>query len=263
MTNRFYTPVTRRQALTGILPFLAFGIANMIGNVEHSLPIRGHDAEMAVYGLSLVGLLIGWTRDFPLWSYSYLGWSILLAYFNTNAKINGVRWDYQVWIPFGVALLIAVLWTRSITPLKKLCQDVWQDWTRLSLAMFALGAFIFMGGGEDHHPNWFAFMLAAMLVLNAGAWFFLRSSSLKGRILSIGISFVASAVPMGISYLTWDWRAYYGLPPAQSWRGNLGVAPVGVLFWLLILYWPVVIGLARWLIEGRVVNTGPHERFSG
>ena len=95
--------------------------------------------------------------------------------------------------------------------------------------MFTLGAWIFMGGGEDHHPQWLLFTFAAILIVNIGTWCFLRSSSLTGRVLPIGISFIASAVPMAISYLIWDWRAYYGLLPAESWDDNFSVAPIGII----------------------------------
>jgi hypothetical protein len=79
----YISPSTRWQALVGALPFLAFGISRMVSKAD-LLPMRGYDVETVVYGLALVGLLIGWIQSFPLWSYSYLGWSILIAYFNTN-----------------------------------------------------------------------------------------------------------------------------------------------------------------------------------
>ena len=79
-------PSTRRQALIGVLPFLAFGIASMIGKADPVFGIRGHDAEMAVYCLALFGLLIGWIRGFPLWSYGYLGWPLLIAWLKTSLR---------------------------------------------------------------------------------------------------------------------------------------------------------------------------------
>jgi len=91
MQNEYISPSTKRQALLGILPFLAFGISSMIGKMGHFYLLHRHNVEMAVYGLVLVGLLIGWIRGFPLWSYSYLGWSLLLAWSNTSFSINGVH----------------------------------------------------------------------------------------------------------------------------------------------------------------------------
>jgi len=253
--NEYIFPLTRWQALIGTLPFLAYGITNMISEMDQFYNTRDTYAYLAFFGLALLGLLFGWIRGFPLWSYSYLGWSLVFAWWWTDISIYGTHWGYRVWLPFGIMVLLVLLWTRSLEPLRKLLRDIWNDWTRLSLAMFALGALMFMGGGEDHHPQWVLFMLAAMLIINTGAWFFLRSSSLIGRVLSIAISFIASAVPMGISYLTWDWRAHYGLPPAESWKGELGVAPIGVLFWLLILFWPALIALIHRLTIRRIADS--------
>lgn len=252
--NEYIVPSTRWQAFVGTLPFLAFGIVQMIDKMDLYYAPRSTFADLAFYGLALTGLLIGWIRGFPLWSYSYLGWSLVFAWFWTDMSIDGTNWGYWIWLPVGIMALLALLWTHSRDPLKKLARDIWNDWTRLTLAMFSMGGLIFCGGGEDHHPQWLLFSIAATLIVCIGAWCFLRSSTLIGRVLSIAVSFILSAVPMGISYLTWDWRAYYGLPPAKSWRGNLGVAPIGVLFWLLILFWPALIALIHCFTNRRTAN---------
>jgi hypothetical protein len=241
MNDKYISPSTRWQALLGILPFLAFGISSMIGKVEHHYLLNQNIAEMIVYGLALVGLLIGWTRGFPLWSNSYLGWSLVLAWSNTNISINGVRWGYQVWILLGIIVLAALIWTRSIQPLKKLIKDVWLDWTRLTLSLFAFGAFVSLIFDENHNPYLLLWMALTTIIIATGVWLFLRSSTLSARVLSIVVSFIASMVPGAISYLTWDWRAYYGLPKSDYWYDNLGVSPILVLFWLLFLFSPALI----------------------
>jgi len=246
----YISPSTRWQALIGALPFLAFGICRMISKADQ-LPIRGLDYEMVVYGLSLVGLLIGWIQGFPLWSYSYLGWSFLLAYFNTNWGFYGDP-DFQVWIPFGITVLIAILWTRSLGPIKKLFQDIWNDWTRLSLAMFAFVGFVWLIYDENHHPQLLWFILAGTLVISAGVWFFLRGSSLKIRVFSIIGSWAASDVFSRICYATWDYRAYYGLPEStRTWYQSLGMATGIFAFWSAIIFWPALIALIHKLVNRR------------
>jgi hypothetical protein len=236
-------PATRWQAFIGVLPFLAFGAASMIGKVGHIYHFRGHNAEMVVYFLALAGLLVGWRRDFPLWSYSYLGWALVIAWSNTTVTIYGVDWGYRIWLAFGITVLIVLLWTRSLEPIKKFFHDIWNDWTRLSLAMFTMGAWIWMTYDENHHPYLLAFMLASTLAAAGGAWIFLRSSSAKVRILSIVGGFIAVAIIGGICYATWDWRAYYGFPkPDEVWYKTLGIPIIGILFWLPILFWPALIG---------------------
>jgi hypothetical protein len=240
----------RWQALIGTIPYLTFGFATMIGKFDHLFAIRGHDTDMVVYGLSLVGLLIGWIQGFPLWSYSYLGWSFLLAYFNTNWGYYGDL-DFQVWIPFGVTILIAILWTRSLAPIKKLFSDIWYDWTRLSLAMFAFVGFMGLIYDENHHPQLLWFMLASILTISAGVWFFLRSSSLKGRVFAIIGSFVGAVVISSICDATWDFHAYHGLTPTvRPWYLTILI----LAFWLGILFWPALIALIHRLTNRRNAN---------
>jgi hypothetical protein len=252
MNEEFISPSTRWQALLGMLPFLAFGISSMIGKVDHLNLLSGHTTEMTVYGLILVGLLIGWIRDFPLWSYSYLGWSLLLAWSNTNISVYGVRWGYQIWIPLGITALVALIWTRSLQPLKKLFKDIWLDWTRLTFGLFTFGAFLSLIFDENHNPYLLLWMGLTILIIATGVWLFLRSSTLRARVLSISISFFVSFIPLTISYLTWDWRSYYGLPQSDFWYDNLGVSPIGIVFWLLLLFCPALIGLIQRIAYRRI-----------
>ena len=250
--NELISPSTKWHAFIGALPFLAFGVSSMISNVDHLYNIRGHDIEMIVYAISLIGLLIGWIRGFPLWSYSYLGWSLLLALFNTNLRAYAVDWGYRVWIPFGLTVLIAILWTRSLAPIKKLLQDIWNDWTRLSLVMFAFVGFVYLIYDENHHPNLLLFMAASTLAVAGGVWFFLRSSSLKGRVFSIVGGFIAAAIAGNICYATWDWYAYNGYPkPDEAWYEALGMLIIWTAFYLAILFWPVIIDISHRIIQKR------------
>lgn len=244
--NEFISPSNRWQAFLGMLPFFAFGVSSMIGKVDHIYKLRGHNAEMVVYSLVLVGLLIGWIRGFPLWSYSYLGWSLLLAWANTNIKIYGADWGYRIWIPFGITLLIALLWTRSLNPIKKFFRDSWNDWTRLSLMMYAMGAWIFMIYDENHHPYLLVFMFSSTLVAASAAWFFLRSSSVKCRIFSIITGFIIAMIIGSICDATWDWYAYYGLTKKPTtWYKEVWDYIMILFFWGIILFWPSIVELIR------------------
>jgi hypothetical protein len=238
-------PSTRWQALVGVLPFIAFGIVVLLGKLDQSFLPSGEMVDMAFYLLTLSGFLVGWLRGFPLWSYGYLGWAFLIAWLYTNSILFGVERGYSIWIPFGIVILIALVWTRTLDPVKKLILDIWNDWTRLTFVMYTLAAFISMIYDENHHPYLLFFITFTIFAITSGAWFFLRSSTMLGRILSIVVSFFAASIPMAISYLTWDWRAYHGLPTAETWYDNLGMAPMLYILWLLILFWPALIALIQ------------------
>ena len=251
--NEHISPSTRWQALIGVLPFLAFGIVSMFGKVDPIYGFRWTYADLAFFILALSGFLIGWIRGFPLWSYSYLGWSLVFAWWWTNMRAYGFDWGYRIWILFGITVLIALLWTRSLTPIKNFFHDIWNDWTRLTLVMYAFGAFVSLIYDENHHPYLLLLMAVTTIIVTAGVWFFLRSSNLIGRVLSILVSFIASIVPMAISYLTWDWRMYYRMPQSDYWYDNFGVDPIRVIFWLLILFWPALILLIQRIVTRRTV----------
>jgi len=244
--DEYVAPSKRWQAFTGALPFIAFGISSMIGKVDHIYKLRGHNAEMVAYSLILVGFLIEWIRGFPMWSYSYLGWSLVLAWSNTNIQIYGTNWGYRIWIPFGITLLIALLWTRSLNPIRKFFRDIWNDWTHLSLAMYSFIGFMFLIYDENHHPYLLVFMSTATLTTAAGAWFTLRSSSIKSRTLSLAIS---SGLAFGISSIceaTWDYHAYYGLAHiVRPWYSTILVWISITLFLAAILFWPISIQIFR------------------
>jgi hypothetical protein len=250
--NEFISPSTKWQALIGSLPFLAFGVASMLDKLDQLHPYLGVDSFLAFYVVALVGLLIGWSRGFPLWSYSYLGWSLVFIWWWSSMTVNGVYWGFYILLPFGITVLIALLWTHSLAPIKKLFRDIWNDWTRLSLAMFALGGFASLIYDENHHPQLLWFMLITTLAISAGAWFFLRCSSLKGRVFSIIGSFVASVVISSICEATWDFHAYHGLPePTRTWYQSLGVSIMILTFWLALLFWPAIIAAIRKLVLRR------------
>lgn len=254
--NNYYSPSTRWQAFFGMLPFLAFGIVSMIDKTDHANPFRDLYFYLAFCLLVSVGLLIGWIRRFPLWSYSYLGWSVFIIWIGSNGSINRVSLTPPIGLIFGIMVLAALLWTRSLNPIKNLFRDIWNDWTRLSLCMYTFIAFAFLTYDENHHPYLLVFIAASTLAIAAGAWFFLRSASLKGRILSILGGFFSSNVIGQISDNTWDAQAYYNLPVGlpTPWYMTIFRMFMILFFFVVILLWPVVIALIHRIASYRTEN---------
>jgi hypothetical protein len=262
--NEPVVPATPVQAILAILPFLAFGTVSFL--TKFSQPFNGGYWFLGFYVLVLVGLLVGWIRHFPLWSYSYLGWTILFVWWwdgmvTNNLTIFGYTfkynecWGWQTYLPLGIMILIALLWTRSWQPLKTLIRDIWRDWTRLSLGIFSFGAFVLVVYDENHHPYLWAFMVATSLVIALAVWFMMRSRGTWQRAFSLGSGFILALILNNISYATWDWHAYYGYPkePTLWYQEVLNfIFILGV--WGVILFWPFVIKLINLTIRKRLAN---------
>ena len=80
---------------------------------------------------------------------------------------------------------LGLLLTRSLQPLARLLQGVWNDWTHLSFALYAFASPLVMGVFFDE--NWGGFKLYGLVfdtvLLAAGAVAFLRSRPSWGRVL--------------------------------------------------------------------------------
>ena len=248
--NDYIVQSTHWEALIGTFPFLAFGLVSMLGKLDQVHPYLEFFSEFNLFVLVLAGFILGWKRGFPLWSYSYLGWSLLFTWSGSGTYINRVYMGYRYITLFLIAMLIAVLWTRSFDPIKTLFRDIWNDWTRLSLAMFAFAGFMGLIYDENHHPQLLWFMLATILAISMGVWIFLRSSSLKVRVLSIVGAFVAAYGINSICEATWDFHAYHGLPePVRNWYQSLGITLLILTFWVALVFWPAILTVVRKILQ--------------
>jgi hypothetical protein len=119
--------------------------------------------------------------------------------------------------------------------------------------MYTLGAWIWIFYDENHHPLLLVFIFASALVAAGATWVFLRSSTLRGRILSITVGFIVGKILSDISYATWDYQSYYGLPEStRTWYQSLGITFAIMTFWFGILFWPALIGLIQRIIRRRI-----------
>ena len=212
------------DALIGTLPFLLFGIASMIGKLR--IPFLGIYAGLVFYAIVLLGLLIGMIKGVPRWTYSYLNWSLVFAFWWSNMGTPGLKifglqinhWTWQIWIPLFATISIAFLWTRSFHPLRQLIRGMWQDWILVSFMIYTLFASFLLGYDENHHPYLYLFMIASTIIFFASVWFFLRSSDTRKRVLSLLLGFILAFAVTCISDVTWDYFAYFGYPkpPAEA-----------------------------------------------
>jgi hypothetical protein len=98
-----------------------------------------------------------------------------------------VVYGRRAWIPLIVLALVALLLTRSRRPLIRLIQGVWNDWTRLSFALYGFALPVFTVIFFDN--EWGTFELIGLmldtLLLAVGAIAFMRSRVIWQRVVSL------------------------------------------------------------------------------
>lgn len=223
--------ISHWDALICALPFVLFAVASIIGKI----PFWGIYADLAFYVIVLLGLLIGLVKGVPRWAYSYVGWSLVFA------------WNWQIWPPLLMTVGIALLWTRSLLPLRQLVRGIWQDWTLLSLAMYTFWGFMMLLYDENHSPYWIGFMIVSTLTISASVWAFMRSTKPSVRFIALVTGFVTSLAINRICETTWDFAAYNGLPatPPAPWYDSIFEIMVIAVVWGGILIWPAAIDSLR------------------
>jgi len=197
------------------------------------------------YLLVLIGLLAGWIRGFPRWSYPYLGYGLFMAWYLSTVTTPGFRilgytfvrherWGWRAWLGVACVAALALLATRSLRPLGRLFRGIWRDGDRLSLALYGVLPWVIWGGfGEVHNPYSVCFLVVSSLFLAAGAYVHMRSSTAVRRLLALPSGLTASWL-LNTVVLTVYWH---------GWKELRMAAPM-VLAWLIMAMALVLPGLA-------------------
>jgi hypothetical protein len=235
-------------ALVGALPFLLFGLAYLLEGVAElgwynrlafklldgslNRPAIILTAPMGVYFVSVLGLLFGVLKGFPRWSFSYLGMSLYFGWYYSSGSFYGVHYDSWAWLPSFAAIILGLLLIRSLQPLARLLQGAWNDWTRLSFAIYAFALPILTVIFFD--MDWGVLQLYGLLfdtlLLAAGAIAFLRSRTIWGRVLSLQAALLVLVVKGFLG----------GWFERQFWPA---IAFISIYYSFLLL--PALIGLLR------------------
>jgi hypothetical protein len=258
----------RWDALIGVLPFLLFGVASMLVKTDFLYPhpysyLNYVYSELVLYVIALIGLFFGLSRGVPRWTYSYLGWSMFFAWlwmsrsvthFGDSPSTNDPLFGWWSWLPILIVLGHALFLIRSFRPLRQLVRDVWQDWTRLSLAMYAFIAWLAIVAvyDENHHPYLLAFIAASTLAISVSVWAFLKSRTTGKRTIALISGCGAGYIVAKVCDATWDWWTYHGLPAPlpEPWYSVVLSEVVFIVLYVIpfvafILFWPALIGFVR------------------
>lgn len=220
------------DALLGSLPFLAYILISLwlhFGDGLLRVPIWLHPF-LVFDAFVLIGLGAGLLSGVPRWTYSYLAWAVILAWWLSDMGIYGTyHLDSRMWLPFLGVLLLAPLLRRGLFPIRNLISGLWRDRTLFGLCIYTFLAWQFVMYDENHHPYLLFFILASTLAACTGAWFYFH---LWGATQRISALLAGLAIMLALSIIneaTWDRRAYYNMPESAG-----QINPVGVL--LLITF---------------------------
>ena len=251
---------SRWDSFLGILPFLLAGVLFMV--IRFDLPFHMGYPTAGFLISCLIGLWIGMLRGFPRWTFSFLGWSVVMSYWSMGMPLFTFNAFYdpnampdlmglRAWIPLLIVLGLGSWMGRSVQPLRKLTSAIWHDWTLLSLSIYTFAAFILLIYDENHHPYLLAFIAAGTLAICIAVWTFMQSDTSWKQVLSLTTGFVAALIVSNISYAAWDYATYYNLPPStpQPWYQEiLGIISI-TLFWIVFVFWPAIIGLVHHIVN--------------
>ncbi|NTU83166.1 MAG: hypothetical protein HGA45_27980 [Chloroflexales bacterium] len=198
-----------RTAVAGTLPFLAFGLASLerygLLPLVPSAPPFGLIVP-AVYGLLLLGLLVGWARGFPRWAYAYLGLPFVSALAWMGLPIGGLGGNallgWRAWLPLAAVVALMLLAPHAPHRLTCLATGIWKDWSRLTFALYGcLPLAMFALVDEIDGRSQGLLLLTTTLALAAGAWAYLHSATpARGAgALAAGLLAAATLISVGNS----------------------------------------------------------------
>ncbi len=263
------------ESIATMLPFLIYGASNVLwrvalpdGSGRAVLPVEPFFVNLAAYFLLLIGFGVGWVKGFPRWAFGYLGLLIVLTLWWMGMPTQGL-WRYGIhfsdrlndllewraWIPFGVVMVLTVLLTRSLRPLGQFVGGIWNDWTRLSLVLYAFVAWLVQIYDEVHHPYLNVFIAATALVMALGAGAYAR---IGGTWQRVAMLLLTLPVVGTIEAVCWATGASYSTmfrPMPNSWQPNLILRTmlVGVMS-TIIMYSPALLNLLSRASRIRITN---------
>lgn len=178
------------------------------------------------YLFTLAGVLVGWVRRFPRWSYVYVGYAVLFSLYLSTVSTPGLRvlgytfarherWGWRACLPPAAVVLLGLLVTRSLRPLGGLFTGVWRDWTRLSLALYGALPLPMWAVTDEVHSRFLVPMLLVIgLCLAAGAAVHMRSRTGVSRLLAL---LGGLALPWLLSSIA---LAFYWTSTQESWAAG-------------------------------------------
>lgn len=234
--------------IAGALFFLLAGLELMAGDIPLTWSIHnwlpGLDFGF-LFGLLVpaIAFAIGWALYFPRWSYPYTAALPVLSLFmmSTNTPLlrqlgyHNRGWGYLAWVPFLLALLVGLLFTRSQRPIGRFFTNILQDWTLGTYAMFAwMPMIILVGFDEVDRLYSLVFKLVLTILMVATSLLYLRawSQDMRSRIMVAGVLISLAVTNIG-SIAYWLPVGGVDIPRVIAWDLVIMV----VMFYPALIVW--------------------------
>ena len=204
---------------------------------------------------ALAGLVVGWAKGFPRWSYGYVLCLPFWSWYMGCWRIS--RQELLGWrsmIPLGVAVVVALAITRSLRPLLRLVAGVLEDWTRLSFVLYSLATWLlWVSFDEVANDHELPYAIAVNAILIAGALVYVRVAGRWRRALSLVAGFGTAWLVMTVGTASY-WHGRQGISSGVRLNGfveaakTVAVLPIAVA---LLLSPALLALLAQFVRSGR------------
>jgi hypothetical protein len=247
-------PASWAATWAGMLPFLLWGVFLILGEIPHEWAVPDSLSRLRFHvwwGMIILpplGVGIGWVKNFPRWSYPYGGLALVFGLYTMVAATPGLRffnytfgnneaWGFRAWIPLMVAVMIALLITRSSQPVINLFSNGLEDWTRFTFALFGfMPLWVAIKFDEVDRLYSLPFMVVLTLVMTATALFYLRSTHHLQRVLALAVGiFLTTSVGVLAPRVYWL---------ENGWMIILGAMIPGAIV-IALMFAPALVGLLR------------------
>jgi hypothetical protein len=225
----------------------------------------------------LAGILWGWLKGFPRWSFPYLASEIFWAWTLANAATPGLvifhthiwgreLWGIRAWAPLGLVALLALLLSRPPWgPLVKLGRAIWNDWTLLVFGLYGSMPILFsVWLDEMQHSYSFPPAVVAMIFILIGAFIYLRFPSRQFQLLGLLLNAFLANLALGIgSEFYWSTHSV-NFATGQSTLLS-GPVPWGSILLksaffsgivILPLLSPILLKFVKWAVEPNEPGAG-------
>jgi hypothetical protein len=217
-SDRFSRKSTAREVLAALIPLIAWGAAWIYAAARDIFPDMPGSSQpvpwyLSAFVVTLIGLGIGWWKNFPRWSYLYTGLVVTFSAYWSGLAMNGWnilgfyfiddgRWAWRAWIPFLVLVVFMLLITRSLSPVKQFFTGIWWDWSLLSFMLYGWLVTLFMtlilDGIEMPNEFWLPVWMVLAFLGSIVAYMRVDRSWQRALGLDIGLfAGVAGAIVLG------------------------------------------------------------------